>query len=304
MTHSEFAIIVVTYQSGAEIGACLDAARGTGAEIVVVDNGSGDDTVGEVRRRGVRLFENRANRGFAAAVNQGVRATTAPLLLLLNPDAVIQGGVELLAGACSRPNTGIAGGRLVDECGRPQIGFVVRRFPRPVVLAMETLLVNRLWPRNPLNWHYRCLGMDHASPGEVDQPAGAFLMFRRELWERLGGFDEGFYPLWFEDVDFCLRARQVGYHAYYVPGAVAKHTGAHSVRKISLESRQLYWYGSLLRYASKHFSSAEARGLCLIVIAGSVLRFLAGIIYQRSLEPLVVYSKVIRTAGRHFLHGA
>src|ERR1022692_3518532 len=82
----EAGIVVVTYESEAEIGACLDRAQPTGAEIVVVDNASTDRTCQEVTRRGVRLITNPENRGFAAAVNQGIRALDTPFVLLLRSE--------------------------------------------------------------------------------------------------------------------------------------------------------------------------------------------------------------------------
>jgi len=300
---TDVGIVIVTYNSTPDIGPCLDAAIATGAEIVVVDNASEDGTRSEVKRRNVRLITNESNAGFAAAVNQGIRALHAPWLLLLNPDAVIKSGLEELRDACSDPKTAAAGGMLVDDSGQPQIGFMVRRFPTAAALCMECLLVNRLWPRNPVNWHYRCLGLDYSAPLEVEQPAGAFLMIRRDAWERLGGFDENFYPLWFEDVDFLKRAKDSGHHICYVPAAVAKHTGGHSIRKISLEFRQVYWYRSLLTYAAKHFPPGSEKAVCLAVIIGSVLRTVLGVPRQRSLKPIAVYGKVVRLAGRQLLFG-
>lgn len=96
-------IVIVTYRSGAEIGPCLDAVLRTGAEVVVVENASGDGAAAEARRRGVRLIENTCNRGFAAAVNQGVSALDSPYVLLLNPDAVVERGLERLRDACDFP---------------------------------------------------------------------------------------------------------------------------------------------------------------------------------------------------------
>src|ERR1700732_896352 len=98
-------VIVVTHNSGAEIGGCLDALEADALEAmdsaleldtVVVDNASDDRTVAEIVARGVRLIANPDNAGFAAAVNQGVRATDAPLILLLNPDAHLVGGLDAL----------------------------------------------------------------------------------------------------------------------------------------------------------------------------------------------------------------
>jgi GT2 family glycosyltransferase len=304
LTHIEgVGIVIVSYNSAGEIGHCLDAAIATGAELIVVDNASCDDSRGEVERRGVRLIANRSNAGFAAAVNQGALALSTPWLLLLNPDAVIQGGLEHLREACSDPQTAAAGGLLVDHSGKPQTGFAVRRFPSATALCFEALLINRVWPGNPVNWHYRCLGFDYSTPMEVEQPAGAFLMIRRDAWERLGGLDEDFYPLWFEDVDFLKRAKDNSYHICYVPQAVAKHTGAHSIRKISLEFRQFYWYRSLLKYSAKHFSPGAEKAVCLAVIVGSLMRTVLGIPRQRSLKPIAVYVRVWKLAFRQLIFG-
>ncbi len=295
-------IIIVTHNSAGEIGPCLDAAAATGANVLVVDNASQDGTRAEVERHGSRLIANSRNLGFAAAVNQGVRALRTPLLLLLNPDAIIVNSITPLREACLDPRTAAAGGMLVDNSGRPQIGFMVRRFPTPESLCFEALLVNRVIPRNPVNWQYRCLDLDYSAPLDVEQPAGAFLMIRRDAWEKLGGFDENFYPLWFEDVDFLKRAKDHAYRIRFVPEAVAKHTGAHSIRKISLEFRQFYWYGSVLKYAAKHFPPGAEKLVCLAVIMGSVMRTVLGVPRHWSLQPIEVYAKVVKLAGRQLFY--
>jgi len=300
----EAGIVVVTYESEAEIGACLDSALPTGAEIVVVDNASKDRTCQEVTRRNVRLITNPENRGFAAAVNQGIRVLDTPFVLLLNPDARLQTSLDALIECSRRPGVAGAGGKLVDAAGIAQAGFAVRSLPSPAALICETLLVNRMWPRNPVNWHYRCLGFDFSKPSDVEQPAGAFLMIRRDVWQELNGFDERFYPLWFEDVDFCWRARLRGYRMCYTPNAVAKHTGGHSLAKISLENRQLYWYRSLLGFVAKHCRSSTARMVCAAVILGSIPRMLLGVAALRSLTPIAVYGKVMALAGRTFIRPA
>ena len=297
-------IIVVTFNSQAEIGSCLERAVATGADVIVIDNASEDESRQEVERRGVRLIANPRNLGFAAAVNQGVRALSAPFLLLLNPDAMIQTSLEPLRQTCLDSQTAAAGGMLIDDRGKPQAGFMVRRFPSLAALCFEALGVNRVWPRNPVNWHYRCLDLDYGSLLEVEQPAGAFLMFRRDAWEKLGGFDENFYPLWFEDVDFLKRAKDNKYRVRFVPDCVAKHTGGHSIQKISLEFRQFYWYRSLLKYAAKHFPRGAEKLLCLAVILGSVLRTVVGLPCQRSLQPIAVYGKIVRLAGHQLFFGS
>ena len=297
----DIGIIVVTHNSAAVIGRCLDSALATGAAVVVVDNASEDGTPELARRAGVQLIANRANRGFAAAVNQGFSILQSSYVLLLNPDAVLESNLAALREACQLPQAAGAGGQLVDENGKPQIGFMVRKFPTPAVLVLEALLLNRVWPNNPINAAYRAMRLDYSTVQTVDQPAGAFLMIRRAVWERLGGFDESFWPLWFEDVDFCQRAAKLGYLWYYIPGAVCHHTGGHSIVKLALEMRLVYWYGSLLRYSAKHFRPSGVRAVCLAVISGSLLRVLPETALRRSLKPVVAYSKVIWLAGRYLV---
>jgi N-acetylglucosaminyl-diphospho-decaprenol L-rhamnosyltransferase len=304
---SAIGIVIVTFNSGAEIGACLDAALASGAEVVVVDNGSHDATIAEVARRGGRLVANSTNRGFAGAVNQGFSALNCPYILLLNPDAILLTSIQPLREACDLPRSAGAGGRLVDLNGNPQTGFMFRRLPTPTALILEVLLLNRVWPNNPVNRRYRALDLScesHAAMAQrVEQPAGAFLMIRRAVWEKLGGFDEGFYPLWFEDVDFCRRALDQAYVLYYTPAAVARHAGAHSIPQLTPEMRYFYWYRSLLRYTAKHCSPFAFRVMCLAVVTGSFARGLIEVLGRWNPQPMTACRKVVRLASRSFFFG-
>ena len=296
-------VVIVTYNSELEIGACLDALESSGADVVVVDNSSTDGTVAVVRARGAKLIANAGNRGFAAAVNQGFAVLNCEFVLVLNPDSILQSGLEALHEACALPGAGAAGGQLLGADGNPQTGFMVRRFPTVAAFALESLLLNRIWPANPVNRKYRALDLDYTSRLEVEQPAGAFLMVRRAVWEELGGFDEGFFPLWFEDVDFCRRVTERGYRVYYEPRAVAKHTGAHSISHLTVEMRQFYWYRSVLRYCAKHFRPWALRLVCLAIVTGSFLRLPVELASRRSLKPLAVCGRVVRLAGRCLVLG-
>lgn len=268
---------------------------------VVVDNASSDDTVRRVRARtGVRLIVNPGNRGFAAAVNQGAHeARQAQFLLLLNPDARLATPLDDLIEASRRH--GLAAGNLAGADGRAQQGFTLRRFPTPAALIFELFGINRLWPRNPVNRHYRYLDRDLEQPGPVEQPAGAFLMTRRDVWERLGGLDEQFHPVWFEDVDFCRRAADAGYRIEYVPSVIALHAGGHSVSRVTRAYRAMYWCDSLLRYAVKHFKPLAYRGVCVAVMVSAVPRMVAGIVQERSLAPAAMYFKIVKLASRRLV---
>lgn len=291
--------VIVTYNSEDVITSCLEALSKVAPEVstVVVDNASSDRTVDLVRARGVaRLITNNKNRGFAAAVNQGVRETGGgDFILVLNPDTELLTAIDSLVESTER--LGLAAGRLLDADGTTQAGFTIRRFPTPLSLAYELLGINRLWPSNPVNRSYRYLDRDLDQPGPVDQPAGAFLMFRRDVWAKLGGFDEQFYPVWFEDVDFCRRAVDAGYEIAYVPSVAARHKGGHSVSRISARRRASYWCVSLLTYAAKHFRPWPFRGICAAVVLSSVPRMVAGMISERTLSSVVTYCNIMRFAG-------
>ena len=220
---------------------CLDALAELAPDVAatVVDNASTDRTVEQVRQRTVvnprvKLIANRDNRGFAGAVNQGFATTGSDPILLLNPDVQLRTPLTPLIEACQEH--GLAAGQLTTPDGRAQAGFTIRRFPTAASLAFELLGINRLWPGNPANRRYRYLDRDLNREGPVEQPAGAFLMVRRDVWEHLGGLDEAFHPVWFEDVDFCRRAAEAGYRIEYVPQVRAEHLGGHSVKETSLGS--------------------------------------------------------------------
>ncbi len=289
-------IVVVTFHSAGHIARCLRSVRGVG-EIVVVDNASTDDTCAVIAREapGVKLIRNARNRGFAAAANQGVAATVNPFVLLLNPDAVLNNSLQPLVDQCVSPEVGAAAGKLVDENGQAQAGFNVRTFPTPTALLFEILLLNRLWPRNPVNRRYRCLDVDLEQLQDVDQPAGAFLMVRRDVLNEVQGLDESFYPIWFEDVDLCRRIRGAGYRIRYVPSCIARHAGGHSVNSVSVEERYLAWYGNLLRFNYKHFPKGIHRCLHIIVLMGLRLRWLVCFAGAGTRAERKAYARVIKS---------
>lgn len=292
------AAIIVTFNSEACIGDCLDSLAKMAPHVkpIVVDNASSDRTLDRVREKAhVCLVANRENRGFAAAVNQGATACEEDYLLLLNPDVSLLTAVDELVEATRQ--FGLAGGKLVDKQGRAQAGFTIRRLPTPASLIFELFGINRLWPSNPVNRRYRYLDRSLDQPGPVEQPAGAFLMVRRDVWRALGGFDESFYPVWFEDVDFCKRALDSGAKIEYVPSVQAVHWGAHSVGRIPPGCRAVYWCVSLTRYAAKHFRGAGYRAVCLSVVLSSFPRMVARMILDRGLQSVAVYSKIVRFAG-------
>ncbi len=295
-------VVIVTYNSAKAVNACLEALAQQRCEIVVVDNASQDDTVQRVQafvaRQDLRLLVNDRNLGFARAVNQGVRETSGDILLALNPDAIAEpGAVQALLQCLESTHAAAAAGALLDSDGKPARGFTFRRLPTLSTLLCETMLVNQLWPQNPVNRRYRCLDADYSKQQEVEQPAGACLAITRKAWELIGGFDESFYPVWFEDVDLCKRLLQSGGKIVYCPAARFRHGGAHSVSQLSLLQKQAFWYINMLGYARKHLAGPQVRILRAGIIAGMLLRSFAALFGIRSAplsETLSAYWEVAR----------
>ena len=269
--------VFVTYNSAGYIGRAVESCLRQDLSVLVVDNGSADGTVGEVPGdRRVRVVKSATNLGFAGGVNRAVRESGAAYLLLLNPDIELLDSIEPMVTAVVQKGHSAATGLLVDVQGKPQKGFSFRRLPTPAALAFEVLGINRIWPANPVNRWYRCLDLDADRAQEVEQPAGACFLFRRVDWERLGGFDERYYPVWYEDVDFCQRLLATGGTIWFTPQVRVLHHGGHSVQKMDGGCRERFWYGSLLRYAAKHFRPLSRRIVAVIVAVAVVPRLLTG----------------------------
>ena len=275
--------IIVTYNSAAHIEACLRALASQNCEILVVDNASHDDTVARVKALAkeisLQLIAISRNLGFAGGVNQGARAANGEVLLILNPDAIAEpGAVDALLECLSRSGAAAAGGALLESDGQPARGFAFRRLPTVATLLFEVLLVNHVWKTNPVNQRYRCLDTNHSQEQAVDQPAGACLAVTRDAWEATGGMDTQFFPIWFEDVDFCERLRESGAKIIYCPAAQFQHSGAHSVGQLEFVQKQVFWYANMLRYARKHFATWNVFVLRIGIVVGMGLRTLAVIV--------------------------
>lgn len=299
-------VIVVTYNSGAAIASCLEALTREDCEIIVVDNASVDDTVRRVEEfvawHPVRLLANDTNLGFGAGVNKGAGEATGDVLLILNPDAIAEPGAVAALLRCMETNQADAvGGALLESSGQPARGFAFRRLPTLWALIFEATLANQLWPGNPVNRRYRCLDAEYSQPQEVEQPAGACLAVRRSAWDKVGGFDEQFFPVWFEDVDLCKRLLDHGSRIFYCPQARFVHSGAHSVGQLSFRDKQLFWYGNMLRYARKHFSKGQVLLLRLAILKGMLLRSVAALFGARKAplgEALAAYWRVVSQTVR------
>jgi N-acetylglucosaminyl-diphospho-decaprenol L-rhamnosyltransferase len=259
---TELALVMVSYNCADWIDRCLDslpaALAGHEAEVVVVDNASTDDSAELVATKhpDATLLRNKDNRGFAAAVNQGVAASSAPWVLLLNPDMDARAGSlgALLDFAEANPGHGIYGGRTL----RPD-GTVERsscwNLPTVWSTACFALGLSTLFPRSRFFDPESIGGWDRDSVREVGMVTGCLLLVPRTTWDRLGGLDERYF-VYGEDADFSARARAIGCRPIITPATEVVH--AVGVSSSSGNKTVLLLAGKLT-YARTHFSPVAAR---------------------------------------------
>lgn len=254
-------VIIVSWNVEGLIEACLrsiPAALGSlSGEILVVDNASQDATVLRIRKLSpalpqLTLLEQKQNLGFAKANNLALRQAGGEYLLLLNPDTVLTpGAIEQLVACAQQCGAGIVGGRHanVDKTLQPS----VRRLPSPQAMALVLLKLHRLLPNNRIWQRYLAKDFDYSRTQPAQQVAGSCLLITRTAFDRIGPLDERF-RVWFEEVDWCARARAAGITVVYCSSATLTHYGAASFNQLGSLARQTQFNRSLRRYAKKHFS--------------------------------------------------
>ncbi len=237
------ASVIIPVWNGREyLPGCLDALLAQDYpdfEVVVVDNASADGSADLVAENypQVRLIRNPQNLGFAGGCNMGLRAAQGDVLVLLNQDAIPQPGwLSYLVEALRDPRVGVVGCKLLYPDG-------------------ETIQHAGGWIEWPLGLaHHHGQGeKDNGqwdAPMEVDYVTGAAMAFRRDVFQKTGPLDEGFWPGYFEDADFCFRARGQGYKVYYIPSSVALHAETTSIR--DRERISAYYQRGRLRFVLKH----------------------------------------------------
>jgi GT2 family glycosyltransferase len=247
-------IIIVTYNSTAEIDACLGSLvqhpPSIDHEIVVVDNASTDGTAAAIRARwhGVRVIDAAANVGFARANNIGIQQTSGSLILLLNPDTSVPAGAldTLVAALDARPGVAVVGPRLVDAEGHVELSF--GRMLSPIAELRQKLLVASSRRAGPVAAYVESI--TH-KPQEVDWVSGACLLVRRLDAKAVGLIDERFF-MYAEDVDFCASIRARGRGVLFCPAAEIVHLRGRSRATASAATERAYRRSQLAFYQKHH----------------------------------------------------
>ena len=272
------AVVVVSFNAREALVACLDSlARDAGSrlETVVVDNASDDGSAVAAAERPdpPRVIANPDNVGFSRACNQGMRATTAPLVLFLNPDATVtKGAIGVLAGRLDdQPDVGAVGpltrqpdGTVQVSTG-PDLTLSGERRQRRLVLGVRDRAPEAL----------RKAAAAHAHEHDADWVSGACLMARREALEAVGGFDEAFF-LYEEDADLCRRLRAAGWRVVFTPAAEVRHELGRSMEQAPERARHEYHRSHLLYYR-KHNGPLALGALRLLLLGRGLAGWARGV---------------------------
>lgn len=234
-------IIIVTFNTReltlAAIASVFDSKDDLAKEIVVVDNGSTDDTqtaVGDLFPS-VRYHFSERNLGFAKANNLGVGLSSGDWILLLNSDARLKPEALTIAVDYMRshPECGVLGAQLLNEDGSRQNS--IANFPTLATELLSKSILRRVAPG-------RYPGKEHCfyKPVEVDSVIGAFLLTPRRVWETIGGFDERYF-FFLEETDYCRQVMFRGWAVVHHPDVRVWHYQGGSAKRVKAAARIEYW---------------------------------------------------------------
>ncbi len=233
------------------------ASDGLSIEIIVVDNASEDGSVEAIEAEypNVLLIKNKENIGFGKANNIGLKRAKGKFILLLNPDTILREDtlVKMLEFFKSHPDAGMAGCKVLNPDGTLQLACR-RSFPRPWISFTKVTGLSTLFPKSKIFAKYNLTYLDENETYEVDAISGSFMMFRKEVYEKVGGFDPIFF-MYGEDLDLCYRIKKAGYKVYYFHGTEIIHYKGESTKRSSLDETKIF-YDAMKLFVKKHFSSS------------------------------------------------
>jgi GT2 family glycosyltransferase len=223
-------------------------------EEIVIDNHSADDSVEMVKKffPQVKLVANNDNRGFAKANNQGMAMAAGEYIMLLNTDVIVLDGAinKLVQFLDNHTDVMMVGPRLLNTDGTFQPACR-RNLPNPVSSFLHLFGLAKIFKKSKLANEYKQTNADPEVTAPAQALSGAAMVFRRKVYEEIGGLDETFF-MYGEDLDFCKRIFDKGWKAVYVSEAKITHLGGASSKKRRTKSL-VNFYEAMWLYYKKHF---------------------------------------------------
>lgn len=276
----DLSIVIVSYNTKKLLASCLeslvDQTREISYEVIVVDNGSTDGTVEELKKqkkenKNLTAIFNKQNVGFAKANNQGIKRAEGRFILLLNSDTKFTKNtlLSMVLFMEKKEKAGVATCKLVNPDGtlQPTGG----NFPDLLRVLLWATLLDDI-PGISLilgSYHPHAFGLWYKGERQVDWVTGAFLLARKEVFDKQGGLDEDFF-MYGEDVEFCLRTKKAGWQVWHNPKTSIVHLGG-----ASSETRApaiLGEFRGLKKLYQKHYPAWQLGVLRLFLALGALVR--------------------------------
>ncbi|OHB72331.1 MAG: hypothetical protein A2W23_05450 [Planctomycetes bacterium RBG_16_43_13] len=281
----DVSIIIVTLNGGRMLLDCVDSVfastKGATLEVIVVDNGSTDNSIDELAKRypEIKLIRNGGNLGFATAVNMGIDVSAGRYICLLNNDTKVKDGAfeRLVKFLDSKPDCGIAAPQLLNDDNSKQNSY--DNIPTIATALLNKSLLRFLFPHK-----YPSKRQETETPIEVETVIGACMMVKREVINKIGKLDEDYF-IFLEETDWCLRARRAGWKIFFVPQAEVYHLQGQTKRRHLARAKVEYTY-SLLTFFYKNSSFLH----CIVVGMFLFLRALVSSVFLLLMNILTFFS--------------
>ena len=273
----KLSVIIVNYNVIYFLEQCLHsvikAGQGIDMEVFVVDNNSVDGSVTMVKDKfpDVKLICNTDNKGFSKANNQAIHQSSGEFVLLLNPDTVVEEDTfaKIAAFMEQHPDAGGLGVKMLDGKGR-FLPESKRGLPTPRVAFYKIFGFSRLFPKSKTFGKYHLGYLDKDKTHQVEILAGAFMLLRKSVLDKIGLLDEAFF-MYGEDIDLSYRIIKAGYQNYYFPETRIIHYKGESTKKSSV-NYVFVFYNAMIIFARKHFSQKNARMFSFLINLAVYLR--------------------------------
>lgn len=246
-------------------------------EIFVVDNNSSDGSCEAVRKLfpAVNLISNTDNLGFGKANNQAIKKANGEYILILNPDIIFYKDTlgQMISFMDKNPKTGVLGIKLLEKDGKESQKGYFRKMPSLTQVFLFYTLLENITLKNKFLRNKFWAQDDTGKITEISQIPGACLFSRKDLLQKIGGFDEDF-KLFFEDVDLCYRIQKNGFKLIYNPEIKAVHIGAQSISKLPYDELAGRFYESMYLFFKKHHTLIGAKTAKIVILLNTFTKLM------------------------------
>ena len=271
----QLSIIIVNYNSAHLLEKCINSLKpaisGIETEIIIIDNNSADDSWDYIKSLTLtgQSYRMNTNVGFAKGCNRGFGVSQGKYVLFLNPDTILPGSSlkECISFLEQQPDAGAVGVRMINGKGK-FLKESKRGLPTPSASFYKLFGLSSIFPKSKQFSKYYEGHVRENELSVVPVLSGAFMMIKREVFEKLNGFDERFF-MYGEDIDLSLRITQAGYKNYYLGNITVTHLkgGSTTHNKKYIEN----FYGAMNLFVEKHYNSKSFIYRC-ILYSGIFLR--------------------------------